>query len=100
MLDAFAEADLNDDGSLSFSEASTVAEELTQEQFDEIDTDDDGLLSEAELEAVVEVDTGCPLGGKIMDIGALKERASDLFVFGMALITMAAMSVVGRRSTR
>jgi len=59
LFDGFAEADQNADGQLSFDEARTILEMLTQAQFDELDRDRDGFLLASELMAIIPTTDGC-----------------------------------------
>ena len=63
LLEQLNDADTNDNGSLSFSEAEALIPGLTQVEFDAIDENGDGELSEAELRAAQRVGCAGGLGG-------------------------------------
>jgi len=88
LVDEFNTADTDNDGKLSFSEASTVWDSLSLMQFDAWDTDNDGLLNEAELVAQgareptpgnVELPQGC-------NLESAKRRLGDLLLVGLAIM--------------
>jgi hypothetical protein len=88
-LAAFADADLNGDGRLSYSEASAELNGLTRSQFDALDTNQDNLLSRAELGETPEP-TGCP-ASKVVT-----HNLGDLFLMGVALLALFAGNALPR----
>src|SRR5690606_37043508 len=96
LLDIFVGADIDADGRLSFAEASASLNALTLARFNALDTNGDGFLSESELEARLPAPVpGCALftDGLAKSAGA---AASEIFLLGVALLTLLGMSTVRR----
>ena len=94
LASAYATADTNGDGVLSFAEAATAMPGLTQAVFDGLDTNGDGQLSADELG--VENGSGCagcPGGKSAFDPGRCM---GDLFLIGLGALGLAAMSALWR----
>ena len=108
LIDAFDSTDTDQDGQLSFAEASSLVGALTQVQFDEIDIDNDGFLIQSELAAQVVAGEGegegegeDPTGPNCNASKILKENADrffgDLFLLGLSLVVLLGGQTVGRK---
>lgn len=97
LLEDFAAADTSADGQLTFVEAQASLGTLTQAQFAALDENSDGFLGESELEAQIPDPTpGCAF---LEDgLPGLEGILSDLFVFGMALMTLLAIGAFKKSS--
>ena len=96
MLEEFQSADANSDGRLSFSEANAALGAFSRQQFSDLDTNGDNLLSESELRAILgeEVETpGCALTTR-----TVQKHLGDLFLFGLAMTNLAAITVSQRQN--
>lgn len=106
LLERFSVADGNGDGGLTFEEATAVNESITAFQFGRWDADEDGSITSQELiaaltddgsegegegEAPVEDDSsgGCAMMKDGM-VGSVQKHFSDLFLLGLAVLTMLA----------
>ncbi len=79
---------------------------LSREQFDALDKNQDGSLSEAELEKIID-DTlviDDPYRGCTFNVNGTVNQArkyvGDMFLLGVALLTLLGMSGAARRSGR
>ena len=91
----FETADLNGDGHLSLAETLAAEPEIEASQFDTLDSDGNRLISVAELEAFLGGDgaasSSCP-GIKSLPGRGLQEIVGDLFLLGVALLSLAGWS--------
>ena len=99
LLDQFDQTDTNDDGAISFVEASAIMPSLTQQQFAELDKDGNGFLSQEELLEVIDGEecTGCRacLGCCKTEGKTWQQYLGDWLLVGLSLLVM--MSFVNRR---
>jgi len=93
LLDGFAAADTDSSGGLSFAEASAAVAGLTQDQFSILDVDADGQLTQDDLNQLLGTDSGgCSCTKSTFTLDGLKGRLADLFLSGLALMTLLAFS--------
>src|SRR5690606_7213482 len=98
------EIDANSDGFLSLAEAQVAIPGFSLSAFAAIDKNNDGLLSEAEIQASAlpaegeGEGEGCALIAKSTrsDLG---NKIGDFFLLGIALVTLGAWSLLGRRAS-
>ncbi len=95
LSNAFSTADLNGDGRLSLSEILAAQPDISEAHFDALDDDGDRLISLSELEAHLAGDSatnsGCP-GSKVLPVQGFQEVFGDLFLLGVALLSLAGWS--------
>lgn len=101
LRDGFSQADQDANGALSFVEASAFLAGLSQEQFDQLDADADGAVTLAELNAYIEANTpagGCNCGkAAAFSKDWFKRSLGDMFLAGVSLLILAAVSTLGHR---
>ncbi len=82
--------DSNGDGLVSFTEAVAALPGITRTVFDQLDINGDGSLDSTELG--IDQASGCNCSKGFMTPGALKHSLSDLFMGGLTLISLLALS--------
>ena len=94
---AYASADTNGDGGLSFAEAAAAVTGLTQAEFDALDVNHDGQLTPGELGMGDGAGcAGCRSGKSIFFPADYGKRAGDLFLKCLSFLCLSLMAMLRR----
>ncbi|MCF6287350.1 MAG: hypothetical protein L3K26_19535 [Candidatus Hydrogenedentes bacterium] len=94
MLNAFATLDTDNDGSLSFSEASQGLSALSNADFNVLDENGDGQLTQSELNAAVGTTGG--FGCIALAESRFEEYFGDIILLILAALTLVTYSPIAQ----
>jgi len=93
LLEGFTAADTDHSGGLSQAEAVAAVPGLAQAQFALLDANGDGQLTQSEINQFLNPSSGgCNCGKADFTLNGLKSRMGDVFLAGLALLTLMAFS--------